>query len=112
MVIKDIERDDVEFYTKILGCRPVASVDHFVPEALGTADLVEEIRTSGDDKVVKVNIFLLSSYNAFYNNFSTQKLMHTFKSLTLNNKFASYVPIFNITKYSSYSDAEKHLLID
>ncbi|KAI1720056.1 TCP-1/cpn60 chaperonin family domain-containing protein [Ditylenchus destructor] len=54
MVIKDIERDDVEFYTKILGCRPVASVDHFVPEALGTADLVEEIRTSGDDKVVKV----------------------------------------------------------
>lgn len=54
MVIKDIERDDVEFYTKILGCRPVASVDHFTPETLGTADLVEEIRTSGDDKVVKV----------------------------------------------------------
>ncbi|KAE9551357.1 hypothetical protein FO519_005439 [Halicephalobus sp. NKZ332] len=54
MVIKDIEREDIEFYSKILGCRPVASVDHFVPEVLGTADLVEEIRTSADEAVVKV----------------------------------------------------------
>lgn len=54
MVIKDIERDDVEFYSKILGCRPIASVDHFTPEALGYAELVEEIATSGSDKVVKV----------------------------------------------------------
>jgi len=54
MVIKDIEREDIEFYSKILGCRPVASVDHFVPEALGTADLVEEIRTSADEAVIKV----------------------------------------------------------
>jgi T-complex protein 1 subunit delta len=54
MVVKDIEREDIEFYSKILGCRPVASVDHFVPEALGTADLVEEIRTSSDEAVIKV----------------------------------------------------------
>ncbi|CAI4232984.1 unnamed protein product [Auanema sp. JU1783] len=54
MVVKDIEREDIEFYSKILGCRPVASVDHFVPEALGTADLVEEIPTGGDGKVIKV----------------------------------------------------------
>ncbi|KAK6050457.1 T-complex protein 1, delta subunit [Cooperia oncophora] len=54
MVIKDIERDDIEFYSKILGCRPIASVDHFVPEALGSADLVEEISCGGDGKVVKV----------------------------------------------------------
>ncbi|KHN80731.1 T-complex protein 1 subunit delta [Toxocara canis] len=54
MVVKDIERDDIEFYSRILGCRPVASVDHFVPDALGSADLVEEIATSGDGKVIEV----------------------------------------------------------
>uniref|UniRef100_A0A0M3IJ26 T-complex protein 1 subunit delta n=1 Tax=Ascaris lumbricoides TaxID=6252 RepID=A0A0M3IJ26_ASCLU len=54
MVVKDIEREDIEFYSRILGCRPVASVDHFVPGALGSADLVEEIATSGDGKVIEV----------------------------------------------------------
>ncbi|CAJ0960091.1 unnamed protein product, partial [Mesorhabditis belari] len=54
MVVKDIEREDIEFYSKILGCRPVASVDHFVPEALGSAELVEEISTGGEGKVIKV----------------------------------------------------------
>lgn len=55
MVVKDIEREDIEFYSKILGCRPVASVDHFVPEALGYAELVEEIHTSSDERVIKVS---------------------------------------------------------
>ncbi|CAJ0586755.1 unnamed protein product, partial [Mesorhabditis spiculigera] len=54
MVVKDIERDDIEFYSKILGCRPVASLDHFVAESLGSADLAEEISTGGDSKVIKV----------------------------------------------------------
>uniref|UniRef100_A0A914BVY4 T-complex protein 1 subunit delta n=2 Tax=Acrobeloides nanus TaxID=290746 RepID=A0A914BVY4_9BILA len=54
MVIKDIERDDIEFYSKILGCRPIASIDHFVPESLGYAELVEEIHTSSDERVIKV----------------------------------------------------------
>ncbi|CAI2340839.1 unnamed protein product [Caenorhabditis sp. 36 PRJEB53466] len=54
MCIKDIEREDIEFYSKILGCRPVASVDHFNAEALGYADLVEEVPTGGDGKVIKV----------------------------------------------------------
>ncbi|KII60971.1 T-complex protein 1 subunit delta [Thelohanellus kitauei] len=54
MVVHDIERDEVEFICKTVGCRPVASVDHFVPEALGTADLVEEIST-GFDSYVKIS---------------------------------------------------------
>jgi len=53
MVIKDIEREDVEFYSRILGLRPVASLDHFVESSLGSADLVEEIQT-GHEKVVKI----------------------------------------------------------
>uniref|UniRef100_A0A0N4UV29 T-complex protein 1 subunit delta n=1 Tax=Enterobius vermicularis TaxID=51028 RepID=A0A0N4UV29_ENTVE len=54
MVVKDIERDDIEFYSRILGCRPVASVDHFVSDALGYADVVEQITTSGDERVIQV----------------------------------------------------------
>ena len=45
MVIKDIERDDIEFICKTISCKPIASLDHFTPEMLGTADLVEEITT-------------------------------------------------------------------
>jgi T-complex protein 1 subunit delta len=52
MVIKDIERDDIEFICKTINCKPIASLDHFTPEMLGTADLVEEIST-GTSKVVK-----------------------------------------------------------
>ncbi|VDP13655.1 unnamed protein product [Soboliphyme baturini] len=53
LTVKDIEREDINFLTTILGCRPIASLDHFVPEALGSADLVQEISTDGSGKVVK-----------------------------------------------------------
>ena len=72
LVVKDIEREDIEFITKVstikdifcnvyivnnyhqtIGCRPIASLDHFLPEHLGQADLVEEV-AMGTGKVVKV----------------------------------------------------------
>lgn len=53
MVIKDVEREDIEFVSTILGCRPIASLDHFVAESLGSAELVEEIDTDGSGKIVK-----------------------------------------------------------
>ncbi|XP_050405042.1 T-complex protein 1 subunit delta [Patella vulgata] len=53
MVVKDIEREDIEFVCKTLGCRPIASLDHFIPENMGTADLVEEVAV-GTDKIVKI----------------------------------------------------------
>lgn len=53
MVVKDIERDDIEFICKSLSCKPIASLDHFVPESLGYAELVEEIST-GQSKIVKM----------------------------------------------------------
>lgn len=43
MVVRDIERDEIEFISKTLGCLPVAHVDSLRPEKLATADLVEEI---------------------------------------------------------------------
>ncbi|XP_071454958.1 T-complex protein 1 subunit delta [Hetaerina americana] len=53
MVVKDIEREDIEFVCKTLGCRPIASLDHFLPEYFGNAELVEEVQT-GSSKFVKV----------------------------------------------------------
>jgi len=52
MVVKDIEREDVEFLCKTLGCRPIASLDHFTAENMVTAETVEEIQT-GSSKCVK-----------------------------------------------------------
>jgi T-complex protein 1 subunit delta len=54
LVIKDVERDDIEFVSKTLGCLPIAHVDHFTPEKLGRADLVEEVSIGGGTKVIKV----------------------------------------------------------
>jgi hypothetical protein len=41
------------FCPQTLGCRPIASLDHFVPEHLANAELVEEVQT-GSSKFVKV----------------------------------------------------------
>ncbi len=53
MVVRDVERDEIEFICKTLGCTPVASVDHFTPDKLGSADLADEIKTS-EGSVVQV----------------------------------------------------------
>uniref|UniRef100_A0A061SGC2 T-complex protein 1 subunit delta n=3 Tax=Tetraselmis sp. GSL018 TaxID=582737 RepID=A0A061SGC2_9CHLO len=53
MVIKDIERDDIDFISKTLNCLPVAHIDHLKPEKLGQADLVQEVEC-GKGRVVKV----------------------------------------------------------
>jgi T-complex protein 1 subunit delta len=42
LVVRDIERDEVDFLSRILGVEPVASLDHFTAEKLGSAELVHE----------------------------------------------------------------------
>ena len=53
LAVKDIERDEVEFICKATGCKPIADIDSFTEEKLGSADLVEEVQSSGS-RVVKV----------------------------------------------------------
>jgi T-complex protein 1 subunit delta len=53
MVVRDIERDDIEYISKTLGCAPVSHVDHMKPEKLGGAELVQEIQV-GDGRMVKI----------------------------------------------------------
>lgn len=49
LVIKDIERNDIDFINKTLGCVPVANIDQFTKDKLGTAAVVEEV-SHGDGK--------------------------------------------------------------
>jgi len=53
MVVKDIERDEVEFICKTLGCKPIADIESFTEDKLGYANLVEEVTTNGAH-IVKV----------------------------------------------------------
>lgn len=54
MVIKDIDRDQIDFISRTINAIPVAHVDHFTKEKLGSANLVEEITAGGERKIVKV----------------------------------------------------------
>jgi len=53
MVVKDIEREDIEHVCKSLGCPPIASLDHFTADKLADSQLVEEV-PAGSSKVVKI----------------------------------------------------------
>uniref|UniRef100_A0A7S0VJK2 T-complex protein 1 subunit delta n=1 Tax=Polytomella parva TaxID=51329 RepID=A0A7S0VJK2_9CHLO len=53
LVIRDIERDDIEFISKTLNCLPIAHIDHMKPEKLGLAKIVEEV-DCGKGSVVKI----------------------------------------------------------
>ena len=54
MVIKDIEREDVDFICKTVNAIPVPHIDQFTKDKLGTAGLVEEVSAGTDNKIVKV----------------------------------------------------------
>lgn len=47
LVVKDVERDEIDFLCKSIGCKPIADIDSFTEDKLGTADLIEETNTLG-----------------------------------------------------------------
>lgn len=47
LVVANIERDEIEFITKTLNCKPVADIENFTEDKLATADLVDEVSQSG-----------------------------------------------------------------
>lgn len=47
MVVTDIERENIDFISRSLGCKPIASLDQFDESKLGEAKLAEEITTPG-----------------------------------------------------------------
>lgn len=53
LVVKDVERDEIEFLSKSLGCKPISDIEAFTEDKLGYADLLEETSDS-DVKVVRI----------------------------------------------------------
>ena len=47
MAMKDIERDEVPFICASTGCKPIADIESFTEDKLGSADLVEEENNMG-----------------------------------------------------------------
>lgn len=56
MVVKDIERTDVPFICKTLGCTPVAHIDNLTPDKLGEAELAEDHVLSDSGKIFKIEV--------------------------------------------------------
>lgn len=55
MVVTDVERNDVEFISRTLGCMPIAHINSFDSTKLGSAELVEEAGgDEGGSRYVKV----------------------------------------------------------
>jgi T-complex protein 1 subunit delta len=54
MVIKDIERNDVDFICRTIHAVPVPHIDQLTKDKLGTAGLVEEVSAGSDKKIIKV----------------------------------------------------------
>lgn len=53
MAVTDIERDEVEFIAKSLGCTPIAGIENFTADKLAKVDLVEEVSV-GVEKMIKM----------------------------------------------------------
>lgn len=47
LLVEDIERDQIDYLARVLGCRPIADIDSFSEERLASADLVEEVDDEG-----------------------------------------------------------------
>jgi len=54
MVVRDIEREDVEFISKTIKAIPVSHIDHLSSDKLGSSELIEEKILSDDSKVLMV----------------------------------------------------------
>jgi T-complex protein 1 subunit delta len=54
LVVQDVERADIEFICRTVGCSPVAHVDSLPGCKLGSATLVEEFEGDQDSKMVKI----------------------------------------------------------
>ena len=47
IVVKDIDREEVDFVCRTIGCQPIASVEGLSADKLGFAETVEEVTTAG-----------------------------------------------------------------
>jgi T-complex protein 1 subunit delta len=53
LVVRDVERDDVDFISRTFGLIPVPHIDLFTPDKLGKAGLVEEV-SENEGKIIRI----------------------------------------------------------
>lgn len=56
MVVKDVERTDVEFICKTLSCTPIAHPDALKSEKLGAAESAEQVTLSNGGKLFRIEV--------------------------------------------------------
>lgn len=54
MVVTNVEREEVEFLCKSLGCKPIADIETFTEDKLASAEMVEEIVKDGGCHYVQI----------------------------------------------------------
>lgn len=54
MVVAEVERDEIEFLCKALGCKPIADIEAFAEDRLASAELVEEVVKDGGCHYIQV----------------------------------------------------------
>ena len=54
MVVKDVEREDVDFICKTVGCKPVSHVDYLTEDKLGKAQLAQEVPIDDTKKILEI----------------------------------------------------------
>lgn len=54
MVIRDIDRDQIDFISRTTGAIPVAHIDQFTAEKCGKANLVVEESAGGESRMIKI----------------------------------------------------------
>jgi T-complex protein 1 subunit delta len=54
MVVRDVERDDIEFLSRMIGCEPCASLDGFTAEKLGQVGLTTEERLGDSGSIIRM----------------------------------------------------------
>lgn len=54
------------YFSQTIGTKPVAHVDQFTADMLGSAELAEEVSLNGSGKLIKVTILKLSFYLPFF----------------------------------------------
>lgn len=54
LTIRDIEREDIEFISRTLNCTPVASLDHFTADRLGSADEVADDHCPSGGRLTRI----------------------------------------------------------
>jgi len=54
MVVKDIERDDIEFISKTIDAKPIANIENMTADKLGRAKICTEERLDNDSVIFKI----------------------------------------------------------